>query len=121
MVLTLFALLLIAIGGGALTYLFADDETMLWRFSDGSVIGSALFGTLLFALAMAAGFSVPVILLAFVLACSPILLLRRADVRKKFERERSRAKSKFQGTGFKKLYRLGFYALFFILFVLFFE
>ena len=45
MILALILILVITFGGVCLTYAFAKDEPALWRFAVGTVIGSAIFGT----------------------------------------------------------------------------
>ena len=48
MVLSFILLLLLTVSGLSLTYLFAEDEPLLWRLGAGSVVGSAVFGLVCF-------------------------------------------------------------------------
>ena len=41
MLISFLVLALLALGGMALTYLIADDETVMWRLAAGTVIGAA--------------------------------------------------------------------------------
>ena len=42
MIVSIVLIFVIALGGFAVTYLFADDEPLMWRLAAGNVIGSAV-------------------------------------------------------------------------------
>lgn len=121
MLLSLLLVSLIAAGGAALTYAFEREETFLWRTAAGAVIGSAIFGTVAFLLAMAFGLSGAVVISALLLTLSPMLLLIDRGRRKLFERDWAKAKGKLQGSSGAKALRFVYYAGFFVLFVFFFD
>ena len=121
MFLALIILAPIALGGMALTYLFADEESLMWRISAGVVIGSAMFGTLLFIAASLAGLSPATTSVCLVITLFPAALFWRTDFRSRFRHDRQRAGGKLQGANGEKLLRFVYYAFFLVLFWLFFE
>ncbi len=121
MLLSLIILLLITFGGAALTYLFAEDETILWRLSAGNIVGSAIFGIIGFLLACLIGLSTTTVLIALLITLVPLILFTKSSVKKEFRRDRQKAKSQFQGSSFKKLFRFFYYVSIFIMLWLFFE
>ncbi len=80
MLISLILIFILAFSGLALTYLFADDETFLWRVSAGNIIGSAIFGTAGFILANFFGLSAATVLVSLVIAISPLILFARKDL-----------------------------------------
>ncbi len=122
MLLSMIIVLAVAFGGLALTYLFADDETFLWRLAAGNVIGSAIFGTAGFVLATFFGLNPGTVLIALALTVVlPLLILRKKEHRRSFDHDRAKAKGKLQGANLKKVARFFYYAFFFLLFLFFFE
>lgn len=121
MLISLLLILAIAAGGSALTYLFEKDEPLLWRFAAGTVIGSAVFGTASFVLALFAGLSVFVVAAALILTLLPVGLFVTGERRKAFDRDLAKAKGKLQGANGAKALRFGYYAAFLLLFCLFFS
>lgn len=121
MLLSMIIVLAIALGGFAFTYLIEDDETLLWRLAAGNVIGSAIFGTVSFALAAAFGFNTATIIISALFAVSPILLLTRREYSRVFSHDRAKAKGKLQGANLSKSAGFFYYAFFFLLFLFFFE
>lgn len=121
MILSLFLLTLITLGGVALTYLIADDEPLMWRLAAGCVIGSAVFGTAGFVIASVFGLSEITAAVVFLAALLPLLLFRNNDRRKAFAADRNRAKNLLQGESFRRLWPFVYYAFFFLLFLFFFE
>jgi len=121
MLITILILALIASGGLALTYLIADDEPMLWRVSAGSIIGSALFGVVAFVTACVVGFSMVTIIGSLIVTMLPLVLLRRSDIRAKFDHDWAKAKGTVAGANLKKMRRFAYYAFFFVVFWLFFD
>jgi len=105
----------------ALTYLVADDESMLWRLSAGSIIGSAIFGMAAFLAGCLFAFGPATIILSAIVAMLPLLLLRQAAIAKRFKIDRARAKGRLQGANLQKALRFAYYAFFFLLFWFFFE
>ena len=110
-----------AAGGFAITYLIDDDAKLLWRVAAGNVIGSAVFGTVGFILALGVGLSVWTVAAAFLLSLLPIILLRRGERRKRLSGDWSRAKGNLQGGSSRKFLRFAYYAFFFLLFFFFFD
>jgi len=120
MLISLLLLFLIACGGVALTYLITDDEPLLWRFAAGNVIGSAVFGTACFLLAMAFGFQPLVIVVGLALTLVPMGLLR-GKRRSVLIHDWAKSKGKLQGANLTKALNFAYYAFFLILFVAFFD
>lgn len=121
MFLSLIIILLVAFSGFTLTYLFAEEETFLWRLAAGNIVGSAIFGLIGFVAANVFGLYAPIVLLSLVVALLPLVLFARKDIQKRFERDWDRAKGKVRGANFKKGLRFAYYLLFFALFWFFFE
>ncbi len=121
MFLTLIILALIALGGMALTYLVAEDERFMWRLSAGSIAGSAMFGTICFAIACFAGFTQAVIVISALITMLPLLLLRSGEYQKRFLHDWAKAKGTMEGLNLKKFLRFAYYAFFFFVFWFFFD
>lgn len=121
MLISIVLIALIAVAGMALTYLIADEETFMWRVSAGTIIGSAIFGTLLFVVASIAGLSSVTVAICLGLTCLPIGLYWRRDIRARFKHDRNRVGDKLQGATAEKLGRFLYYAFFLVVFWLFFE
>lgn len=121
MIISLIIILIITFGGLSLTYLFADKETFLWRLATGNIVGSALFGLVAFLLANFLGLSIVTVLIALLIAVSPILLLRDKKRKRQFKDEWQWAKDKTQGTSLKKLWKLAYYLFFLGVFLAFFD
>src|SRR5688572_3918469 len=121
MLISLLILALIASGGLALTYLITDDESFLWRWSVGSIIGSALFGLVAFLAACLIAFSPVTLIGSLLVTMLPLLLLRRPDIRNRFNRDWDRAKGTLQGVTTLKMRRFAYYAFFLAVFWFFFD
>lgn len=121
MILGLILILAITFGGACLTYAFAKDETALWRFAVGTVIGSAIFGTVNFAAASVFGLNIYVVLASLAITLLPVLIMRSDGPKKAYRRDRDRIKGNFQGQSHKKLLRFSYYLFFALLFLFFFE
>ena len=121
MLISLIIILILAFSGFALTYLFADEETFLWRISAGNIIGAAIFGTLGFLIANFAGLSIITVLVALVISALPLILFTKKDIQKKFRRDWASAKGKLQGANYGRTLGFIYYAFFFVLFWFFFE
>ncbi|MDQ3179401.1 MAG: hypothetical protein M3Q33_02655 [Acidobacteriota bacterium] len=121
MLISLLFLFFLTISGLSLTYLFAEDEPLLWRLCAGNIIGSVFFGLVCFVIACFLGFSPLTILLSLVITLLPLILFRRQHWREKFLTNWQTAKGKLEGTDLSTYLRFGYYAFFFITFWLFFE
>lgn len=121
MFVSLIILALIALGGMALTYLVAEDERFMWRLATGSIAGSAMFGTICFAVACFAGFTQAVIVISALITMLPLLLLRGGEYQKRFLQDWARAKGTLDGLNLKKFLRFAYYAFFFFVFWFFFD
>ena len=121
MFISLVLILLLTVGGLSLTYLFAEDEPLLWRLGAGNIIGAAIFGLVCFLLACFFGFSVITVAVAFFISLAPLLLFVRRTNVAKFQTDWRKAKGKLEGANFKKFLRFGYYVFFFVLFYFFFE
>ncbi|MGI8545647.1 MAG: hypothetical protein ACR2MD_19495 [Aridibacter sp.] len=121
MFVSLIIISLITFGGLSLTYLFAENETFLWRLAAGNIVGSAVFGTICFIFACFFGLNAPTILISLFISLSPLILLRKRDIRRKFSRNWQSAKGKLQNTNSKKVLGFVYYTIFFIIFWQFFE
>ncbi|MDQ3130859.1 MAG: hypothetical protein M3Q99_08875 [Acidobacteriota bacterium] len=114
-------ILLITFGGLALTYLFAEDEPILWRLAAGNIVGSAVFGLVGFVVANFFGLSAATVTIALLIALSPLLLFRRKRFRRRFWGDWKQAIHRNQGVNAKKIRRLAYYIFFFLLFAFFFD
>lgn len=121
MLLSIFLISLITVGGLALTYLIFDDEPLMWRLAAGCVIGTAVFGTAAFVLANFAGLSVVTAVIMFGVILLPLLLFRKKDRKQLFAADWNRAKNRLQGKSLRRLLPFFYYAFFFLLFLFFFE
>ncbi len=121
MLLAIILIALIAFGGLALTYLFAEDEPVLWRISAGIIVGSAIFGTIGFGIALLFGLTTATILISLAFTICPLMLLRRKDPRERLRRDWRKAKDKLQGKSLRRAAPFFYYAFFFLLFLFFFE
>ncbi|MGB7209059.1 MAG: hypothetical protein WBD27_10405 [Pyrinomonadaceae bacterium] len=121
MLLSLLLIFVIAAGGFALTYLIENDEPFLWRVAAGTVIGSAVFGTLSFVLAMFFGLNAATVLASLAVTLIPLKLILSGDRRKTFQHDWAKAKGKLQGANWAKAFRCSYYAVFLLLFVFFFD
>jgi hypothetical protein len=120
MLLAILLIIVVSAGGFALTYIIEDDEPFLWRFAAGNVIGSAVFGTVSFVIALGVGLNLGSVAIALVLTLLPVLLIVRGPRRKLFDHDRARAIGKMQGANLTKAVRALYYVGFLTLFCLFF-
>ena len=121
MLVSLFLLFLLTVGGFALTYLFAADASFLWRACAGNVAGSVIFSLICFLAACLLGFTPLTISLSYLLIVSPLALFARKSFRQKFSRDWRAALKTLEGADFRKLARLGYYVFFLLLFWFFFQ
>jgi len=121
MLLSFMLIALIAFGGLALTYLFARGEPLLWRLAAGIVIGTAVFGTVNFIIALFFGLNPLTVLVSIIVSLSPLFLMLKKDFHGRFRFDRHRAKEKLQGKSFSKISSFFYYVFFALLFLFFFE
>jgi hypothetical protein len=121
MLISVSIILVTSLSGLALTYLFAEKETILWRLAAGTVIGAAVFGLVGFLVANFFGLSVATILTSLAIASIPLLILRNKQTGSRAKGEWQHSKDKLQGASFKKFWRFTYYLFFFVLFVAFFD
>lgn len=79
MLTSLLIIALITAGGFALTYLFEREEPLMWRIAAGNVIGSAIFGTVTFVIAMFVGLGTPTVIAAIVITFVPTALILKGE------------------------------------------
>ena len=103
-----------------MTYLFAEDEPLLWRLCAGNVVGQTIFGLFCFVAACFSGLTTATVIALFVTAL-PLILFSRKDVKQNFSENRRAAKQSLEGADFGKILRFTYYAAFLILFYLFFD
>ena len=120
MLISFLVLALLALGGMALTYLIADDETFMWRLAVGNVIGAAILGLSGFILASFFGLNAGIVIAALVITLLPLILLTRKKIGFAFRHDWAKAKGKLQGGNLKRFAGFGYYAFFLVLFWLFF-
>ena len=119
MFISLIIILILSFAGFALTYLFADDENFLWRLAAGNIIGSAVFGLLCFIAANLFGLNLATIIVTLLISLAPLFLFK--NYKQKFKLDYFRAKGKMQSGSAKQFLKVGFYALFLVIFWQFFE
>ncbi len=111
----------IGIGGFALTYLFADEESFLWRVCAGNIIGSAVFGLIVFLLACFFGLTTATVILSFLSVLAPLILFADKARRARLNDDWQATKRNLEGADFGKLSRVAYYLFFFALFYFFFD
>lgn len=121
MLTALIFIIIVSLGGFAITYLIDDEENMLWRVAAGAVIGQCIFGTLAFALAMALGFTAVSIVIAMLISLVPLVLLKRPQIHSTFRHDLAKAKGRLQGANATKALGFAYYLFFVILFIAFFD
>src|SRR6185503_10791637 len=120
MLVSIALILLVVVGGLALSYVIERDETLLWRLSVGVVIGSCVYGTVAFIFGCFTGIAVasPI---AMVLTLLPLVLFRDRERMRKLKLDWRHAKDRMQGGSTLKFLRFAFYAFFFVFFCFFFS
>ncbi len=103
-----------------MTYLFAEDEPLLWRLCAGNVVGQTIFGLFCFVAACFSGLMTATVIALFVTAL-PLILFSRKDVKQNFAENWRAAKQSLEGADFGKILRFTYYAAFLILFYFFFD
>lgn len=120
MIISLVLIFIISAGGMALTYLAVDDESFMWRAAAGCIAGSALFGLVVFILALAAGLTPAGVVIAAAVTAAPAALMLSPKFGSIFRHDWAKAKGKFQGFGLKRFEGFAYYLFFLVLFWLFF-
>ncbi|MGD9630264.1 MAG: hypothetical protein AB7V18_13560 [Pyrinomonadaceae bacterium] len=121
MIVSLVLMLAVTAGGFSLTYLIERDEPFIWRVCAGSVIGSAVFGTLAFLFAMAAGLTSITVAAAMLMTAAPLVLFANGRYRSTFKHDWAKANGKLQGATLPKFLRFFYYFGFLLLFIFFFD
>ncbi len=112
---------IISAGGVGVSYAILDDDApLMWRLASGNVIGSAIFGTLIFCAALIFGLTNAAIVICLTLTLLPVIILRDAGASKQAAHDWAAAKSRTQQTNLRKFLGFAYYLFFFLLFVLFF-
>ncbi len=112
---------LITFGGFALTYLFAAEENFLWRVCAGNIIGSAVFGLIVFLLACFFGLPATTVFLSFLIVLAPLILFADRTRRAQLSDDWRAAKTNLNNADFGKLSRVAYYVFFLALFYFFFD
>ncbi|MFN2392463.1 MAG: hypothetical protein ABR566_10905, partial [Pyrinomonadaceae bacterium] len=121
MFVSLIFILLLIISGLSLTYLFAEDEPLLWRVAAASVAGSTIFGLICFLIACFFGFTQTTILLSLFASLLPLILFSKKDLQVRFSNDLQTARKNLEGADFNKFLSFAYYIFFFVLFWFFFE
>jgi hypothetical protein len=109
MLISLFVIFLLSASGLSLTYLFARDESLMWRLCAGNVVGSVLFGLVCFLAACLFGLSVPTVLISILISLLPLALLLKPKNRTDFLTNWEKAKSNLQGANVEKILSFAYY------------
>ena len=121
MLISLIIVAAITAGGLGLTYLIEREEPLLWRVAAGSVIGSAIFGSVGFCLAMAFGLNVETVIASLIIVAAAGFIVVRGERRKRFDHDLAKARGKIQGSNTAKILPFFYYAGFLILLIFFFD
>ena len=109
MLITLFLIFLLTISGLSLTYLFTEDESLLWRLCAGNVVGSVIFGLICFLVACLFGFTAPTILISILVSLLPLVLFVRPSNRANLLATWQKAKTKLEGANVEKVFSFAYY------------
>lgn len=121
MLISLIIIAAITAGGLGLTYLVEREEPLLWRVAAGTVVGSAVFGTLAFIGAMLFGLSPAVVIGTLLIVVAAGFAVVRGERRKTFDHDLAKARGKIQGSKTSKILPFFYYAGSLILLVFFFD
>ena len=121
MLICLILISLLTVSGLSLSYLFAEDESLLWRLCAGSVVGSVIFGLVCFVAACLFGFTVPTVLISVLLSLLPLILFARPSNRANLLATWEKAKANLQGADFKKILSFAYYFAIVVVLWLFFD
>ncbi len=121
MLISLLLIFLLTAGGLSLTYLFAEDETLLWRLCAGNVVGSVVFGLICFLVACLFGFTAPTVFISILASLSPLILFLRQSHRSELRASWQRAKANLEGANIQTILSFAYYFGIFVLLCLFFS
>ncbi len=121
MFIAILLIFLLTVSGLVLTYLYDADAPMLVRLSSGNIVGSAIFGLIIFLIACFFGFSSATILISLLISISPIALLTNRNIHEKFAHDWRKASGKMQGATFAKLLPFAYYVCILAVLYFFFE
>ncbi|HXH69707.1 MAG TPA: hypothetical protein VNI60_05085, partial [Pyrinomonadaceae bacterium] len=109
MLITLFFIFLLTVSGLSLTYLFAEDESLLWRLCAGNVVGSVIFGLVCFLAACLFGFTTPTILVSVLISILPLILFARPSNRANLLATWQKAKTNLEGINVERFLSFAYY------------
>ncbi|CAN5198650.1 hypothetical protein BH20ACI1_BH20ACI1_25310 [soil metagenome] len=121
MLVSLILILFVTIGGCGLTYLFAENEPLMWRLCAGNVVGQTIFGLVCFVAACFFGLTTATVLIALLITILPLILFGQKNIKQNFSKDRLAAKQNLEGADFGKILKFTYYAAFLILFYFFFD
>ncbi len=121
MLVSLLIVAAITAGGLGLTYLVEREEPLLWRVAAGNVIGSAVFGTLVFVAAMLFGLNAATVVAPLLIVVAAGFIVVRGKRRKTFDHDLAKAGGKIQGSNSAKILPFIYYAAWVVLLVFFFD
>jgi hypothetical protein len=121
MILTFLLIFLITCGGTVLTYLYEQEDSLLFRLAAGNVTGAAIFATVGFLLACFFGLSAATVLIALAVTLLPLALLLRKDYQAKLKAQLGDAKGTLDGADFGKILRFAYYVFIFLVLWFFFD
>ena len=121
MLIAILFILILTLGGIAITYLFEKDEPLLWRATAGTIIGQCVFGTILFLMSFVFGFGTASILIGALVTLVPIAFVIKSENKRILTHDWAKAKGKLEGATLQKFAAFAYYAAFLIFFVFFFD
>jgi hypothetical protein len=121
MLIAILFILILTLGGIAITYLFEKDEPLLWRVTAGTIIGQCVFGTILFLMSFVFGFGTASIVIAALVTLVPIAFVIKGENKRIFTHDWAKAKGKLEGATVQKFAAFAYYAAFLIFFAFFFD
>ncbi len=121
MLVSIILIFFITLGGFGLTYLFAEDEPLMWRLCAGNIVGQTVFGIVCFIITCFFGLTTATITIALLITMLPLILLTRKNFKRNFAADWQAAKRNLEGADFNKFLKFAYYAAFLILFYFFFE
>ena len=121
MLVSFILIIIITLGGLGLTYLFAENEPLMWRLCAGNVVGQTVFGFVCFIIACLFGLNIATIAIALLITALPLILLARKNIKQNISADWRAAKLNLEGADFDKFLKFTYYAAFLILFYFFFD
>ncbi len=121
MFVSLILILIVTVGGLSLTYLFSEDEPLIWRLCAGNVVGQTIFGLVCFVAACFFGLTTATVLIALLITALPLILFSQKNIKQNLSADWLAAKQSLEGADFGKILRFTYYAAFLILFYFFFD